>query len=63
MTNLSDAEIFTYANLPFQPESVADFYPILKHLNMQNKDATILMQQARQSQADGQLDQAFELYS
>ena len=31
-TILSDEEIFTYENLPFQASDIADFFPILKYL-------------------------------
>ena len=37
--SLNDDEIFTYENLPFQREMIADFFPVLKHLNYTNKDA------------------------
>ena len=60
---LPDAEIFTYENLPIQASDIGDFFPILKHISVQNKDAQMLMQQARNAQNEGNLESAFDSYS
>jgi len=62
-TNLPDTEIFTYENLPIQAADIGDFYPILRHVSVENKDATVLMQQGRQAQGENSLEQAYECYS
>ena len=46
-TILSDEELFVYENLPFQPQDIADFFPILKYLPLQNKDVSAFMQEAK----------------
>jgi len=61
--NLPDDEVFQYSNLPFKQGDVSDFNPIVKHLNLGNKDASICMQQARQAQSEGHLETAFDLFS
>lgn len=33
---ISDEELYTYANMPFHRPIIADFFPIVKHLNYQN---------------------------
>ena len=63
MQNLPDDEIYKYSNLPLHSCDIGDFFPILKHINIQNKDATILMQQGRSAQNEGNLEQAFDYYS
>ena len=63
MPVLSDEELFLYENLPFQAQDIADFFPILKHLQINNKDVTSLMQEAKTAQNDGQLEKAFDLFS
>lgn len=60
---LPDEEIFVYENLPFQPSDIGDFNPILKHLDISNRDAVMLMNQAREAQAGGHLEAAFDFYS
>jgi hypothetical protein len=42
----SDDELFVYENLPFSPNDIADFFPILKTLPLHNKDVNALMQEA-----------------
>jgi len=39
----TDDEIFVYENLPFSACDVVDFYPILKQLDVANKDTLHLM--------------------
>ena len=63
LPEVTDEELFTYQNLPFQPSDIHDFHPILKNLNLQNKDAVNFMHEARTAQAEGQLDKAFDCYS
>lgn len=63
LPEISDEELFTYQNLPFQPRDIYDFHPILKNLNIQNKDAIQFMHEARTAQAEGQLEKAFDGYS
>lgn len=53
---IPDEQLFTYANLPFHETDFADFFPLMKYLKVQNKDASAMMQQARQAQAEGHLE-------
>lgn len=40
---ISDEELYKYANMPFHRGVIADFFPIVKHLNYQNQDASSMM--------------------
>jgi len=50
---LSDEELYTYENMPFHRSIVADFFPIVKHLNYQNQDASQMMQEAVAASSEG----------
>jgi len=39
--------------MPFQRSVIADFYPIVKHLDYQNQDASQMMQEAAAASAEG----------
>jgi hypothetical protein len=43
--------------------SFADFFPIVKHLNYQNQDASQMMQEAIAASNEGQYEKAFDLYN
>lgn len=60
---LPDEELFLYENLPFQAGDIADFFPILKTLQVQNKDVQNLMQEAKSALNENMLDRAFDFYS
>ena len=60
---LSDEELFVSENLPFKPSDIADFYPILKSLEVNNRDVQGALAEAKNALADNQLERAFELYS
>jgi hypothetical protein len=60
---LPDEEIFTYENLPFQPSDIADFFPILKYLPLQNRDVSAFMQEAKAAHSAEHYERAFDLYS
>lgn len=60
---LPDEQIFLYENLPFQADSVGEFFPVLNHIEVTNKDAKILMQQGRQAQNEDNLELAFEYFN
>lgn len=51
-----------YDNLPFGPQDIADFFPILKSLPLQNRDVQSFMQEANLAQKQEQWDRAFDLY-
>jgi len=59
----SDEELYKYTNMPFQRSIIADFFPIVKHLNYQNQDASQMMQEAIAASAEGQYEKAFDLYN
>lgn len=60
---VSDEELYTYANMPFHRGLIADFFPIVKHLNYQNQDASQMMQEAIAASNEGQFEKAFDLYN
>ena len=60
---MSDEELFTYDNLPFQIIDIVDFFPILKKLEVNNKDANQMITEAKNAASEGKLEQALECYS
>lgn len=60
---MNDEEFFLYANLPFQKTIIADFNPIVKHLNYKNQDAVTMMQEAIAASNEQQYEKAFDLYN
>ena len=53
---LADDELFTAENLPFQRESVADFYPVIKQIDFTSKYASSKIQEGKICTNDGKLD-------
>lgn len=42
---------------------ISDFYPIVKHLDHQNQDASQMVQEANAASNDGLFEKAFDLYN
>ena len=54
---------YTYSNLPFAPEHILDFTPILKHPGIINKESQIYMAQGRSLMAEMQYEQAIDVFN
>lgn len=61
---LTEQDLFSnYKYLPFQTNDCIRLFPVVKALNLRNKDVKAVMSQANLAFKENAMDRAFELYS